>query len=1052
MLQMKFFQYCITILLLIGHCAVAQVANDWENPELVSQYAMQPHAYFIPQPKEAGALQGGSSSFIQSLDGLWKFHFADNPSQRPKDFFKDAFDVSKWSDIKVPSNWQVEGYDKFIFTDVEYPIPPNPPHVPAAYNPVGSYKRTFSIPSAWKGKNIFIHLGAVNSFFYLWINGNYVGLSKDSKTPAEFDISKYIHKGSNSVSIQVFRFSDGTYLEGQDMWKLSGIERSIYLIARPKLCIYDFHVKAGLDGSFMNGLLDVNVLLNRQPVQNTPVSAIEVKLLTDDGSKVIFQQKQNIGSQKEFHFDATLRNIKQWNAEYPNLYTLIINHLDAKNNTVESISQKIGFRSIEIKHGLLLVNGVAIKLKGVNRHEHDMYNGKVITVESMVNDIRLMKQYNINAMRCSHYPNREEWYTQCNKYGLYVIDEANIECDGMSLSPINTLTDKPAWKNAYLDRTKRMFERDKNFSCIIIWSLGNESRWGENFVATHDYLKSKDNTRPVQYEEARDNPYTDIIAPMYKSVYVMQEYVKEWRDRPMIQAEYAHMMGNSGGNLKDDWDMIYKYPQLQGGFIWDFCDQTFRRKDKNGRWIWAYGRDMGEVGNTSDTSFCADGLFHADRTPHPQAFEVKKVYQNIIFDAVALKENTFRITNRFDFTNLDQYNFEWYIKANGKKIVEGHLPGINIEPHQSKQIEINFPAIDITLATEYFLTIEVRTKQATELTPENYTVAWEQFLMPWHKDKALVTAARYPALSLISNADKIKIYNQNFSVLFDKQTGWLKSYNYQDHEFIKGPLQPHFWRAATDNDIGNSQQIRCAVWQHAADNARLDSFAVFKKNGEQEVEISAGYYLPNVDAKYFAHYSISANGDIAVRVSIKAGDKMIPEMPRFGMHMILHPSFENVTWFGRGPFDNYCDRQAAAAVDLYNMKADSLFFPYPRAQESGYRTDVRWMALCNSKNIGIMAIGSPNISTGVLHFDMKKLDFTRDSTGNNHGGSMNNDDLIWWNIDYKQMGVGGDNSWGIKTHSEYMLPYGDYEYDFILRPVVSSKPLDIIAQSLPDVP
>ncbi len=952
--------------LLLSCTCPAQQPNDWENPQLVSQNAMGPHAHFTPYGNERDAMQKNSSPFILSLDGLWKFQLANNPSERPEDFYKNNFDVSKWNNIKVPANWQVEGYDKFIFTDVEYPIPPNPPFVPKDYNPVGSYKRTFTVPSGWKDKNVFIHLGAVNSFFYLWINEHYVGLSKDSKTPAEFDIGKFLQKGKNSISVQVFRFSDGTYLEGQDMWKLSGIERSVYLIARPKLSVYDFFIKAGLDENYKNGLFDLTVTLNNLPAKNESSQSLRVKIL-DDEDKIIYQQQSKFTSKKELDFSHTFTNVKSWNAEHPNLYKLIINHLDEKGNIIESIFQNIGFRTIEIKHGLLLVNGVAIKIKGVNRHEHDMYNGKVITVESMVNDIRLFKQYNINAMRCSHYPNREEWYDLCDKYGIYLIDEANIECDGMSLSPINTLTDKPEWKAAYLNRTQRMFERDKNHCSIITWSLGNESRWGDNFVATYNYLKASDGTRPVQYEEARDNPYTDIICPMYKSLNVMQEYVKEWHERPFIQVEYAHMMGNSGGNLKDDWDMMHKYPQLQGGFIWDFCDQAFKRKDKNGRDIWAYGRDMGVVGNTSDTSFCADGMFAADRTPHPQAFEVKKVYQNISFEPVSITNNTFRITNRFDFTNLNRYNFHWYIKADGKIIKQGDTGDIDIAPHQSKTIVLNITGVDIKPATEYFLYIHAKAKQGTELIPKDYLVAWEQFELPWHKDATTRDRTNYPALQQSDNTKEIKIFNENFSASFNKQTGWLQSYTHQNNSFIKEPLEPYFWRAATDNDIGNSQQIRCAVWQHATDDARLNSFTI-NTISDQQTEIRAAYYLPQVEAKYFVQYSVYANGDVQVHVSMKAGDKNFPEMPRFGMRVIVNPAFENVTWFGRGPFDNYRDRNYAAAVDIYNMPADSLFHPYARAQESGYRTEVRWMALQDKNGNGLMTCRRSYIQHGCFTF------------------------------------------------------------------------------------
>ncbi|MDN3654579.1 glycoside hydrolase family 2 TIM barrel-domain containing protein [Ferruginibacter paludis] len=1019
----------ITYLLLLQQVVHAQTINDWENPQLVSQNTMAPHAHFIPYPNEQQALQKSSSPFIQSLDGIWKFSLVNTVAARSTDFYKNNFNTDQWKDIKVPANWQTEGFDKFIFTDVEYPIKPNPPYVPTDFNPVGSYKRNFTVPAAWNGKNIFIHLGAVNSFFYIWINGQYVGLSKDSKTPAEFDITRFVQKGQNSVAVQVFRFSDGTYLEGQDMWKLSGIERIVYLVARPKICVYDFFVKAALDEVYKDGLLNVTVSLNDAPVAATRYVEIQ---LVDSTGKIIIQQQQLVSNKKDYRFAATIPSVRQWNAEHPEIYKLFINYKNQHGHILESILHKTGFRNIEIKHGFLLVNGKPIKIKGVNRHEHDMYTGKVITVESMVKDIQLMKQYNVNAMRCSHYPNREEWYELCDEYGLYVIDEANIECDGMDFHPLKTLSDKPAWQAAYLDRTKRMWERDKNYCCIITWSLGNESRFGNNFVATYNYLKSKDSTRPVQYEEARENPYTDIICPMYKSLNVMQEYVKDWKPRPFIQVEYAHMMGNSGGNLKDDWDLIYKYPQLQGGFVWDFSDQAFKRKDANGRDIWAYGSDMGNVGETSDTSFCADGMFAADRTPHPQAFELKKVYQNILFEPVDFSTNTIRVTNRFDFTNLNNYTITWYIKADGKIIAKGNISTFDLSPQQSTAIKLDLPVIDADAGKEYFLFIAAETKQATALIPAKFVVAWEQFKLPVFKEPAIKSLANFPVIAGTEDTDKQTFSSTLFAVGFDKKTGWLSSYKEGNKELLTAPVLPNFWRAVTDNDIGNSLQMRCAVWQHAAENATLKSFVV-KQINAHEFAVNTVHYLVLVDADYYATYLINANGDIEITASLKAGKQPFPELPRFGMRLILDGSIDQANWLGRGPFDNYQDRNYASAVDLYTAPVDALFHPYARAQESGNRTDVRWMALLDTAGTGLMALGEPLLSSGVLHFNMHNLDFDHTQKANKHGGSMQNENLVWWNIDYKQMGLGGDNSLGAKTHAEYTLPYQDYTYSFTLR-------------------
>ncbi len=1034
----KFWCLLFSLLFISGYMMAQVVINDWENPGKPFQNSMKSHAWFIPYNNEADALKKGSSPEVRSLDGIWKFKLVNTPAERPLDFYKKDFNVLGWSDIKVPASWQTEGFDRFIFTDVEYPIPPNPPFVPKDFNPVGSYKRSFKIDGNWKDKNVFIRLDGMNSFFYLWINENYVGFSKDSKTAAEFDITPFLIKGENTVSIQVFRFSDGTYLEGQDMWKLSGIERSVLLIARPKFSVYDFFVTATLDESYKNGVFDLKIKMNRIPQKEQLQQAVQIRILDEkDGNKVLFNEKKTMTGSGEFSLYKVFSNIKTWNAENPNLYTLVINQLGKDGKVIESISQKIGFRNAEIKHGLFLINGVAIKFKGVNRHEHNMITGKVVSREDMIHDIRIFKEYNINAVRSSHYPNAAEWYDLCDEYGMYVVDEANIECDGMSFSPLKTLSDKSEWAAAYLDRVNRMFQTNKNNSSIIMWSLGNESEFGQNFIDTYQYLKGEDSTRPVVYEPASRTQYSDVFFPMYKSLNIMQEYVKEWRNKPFIQCEYAHMMGNGGGNLKDYWDLIYKYEQLQGGFIWDFSDQTFLKKDKNNRQIWGYGSDMGNVGVTSDTSYCADGLFTADRQPHPQAFELKKVYQNIDFKPMDFTSNTVTVINRYDFTNLNQFNFDWFVKADGKIVAQGKLNPFDLAPHQTKNIKIDIPDFKAEPGTEYFLSVNATTKYATELVPADFLLATDQFKLPVYKEKEAASLKGFPALDLVQDANKISISTASFSVSFNKKTGWLDGYSFQQTKILKDALVPHFWRAATDNDIGNSQQMRCAVWQDPLKTGRLDSIKVMRKNAQQ-YEVKTQHYLPDVKAGYLVIYLISSNGDVQVNAKMIASNADLPEMPRFGMKVVLNKEFDQVKWLGRGPFDNYSDRKDAADIDVYAMEADSLFYPYARAQESGYRTDVRWMSLLNKNGVGLMAVGAPTISTGVLHFDMKNLDFNREIPENNHGGSIINEDLIWWNIDYKQMGVGGDNSWGAKPHAEYLLPFRNYEYSFTLRPVSGS--------------
>ncbi|PSL44879.1 beta-galactosidase [Chitinophaga niastensis] len=1018
-------KYIFSLFLLLPLFLFAQ--NDWENPLKVSENTLHPHASYTPYPTAATALEQQPSPLILSLDGIWQFHLAKNPAARPADFYKPGYDVANWKTIPVPANWQTHGYAPYIFTDVEYPFPPNPPFVPKEDNPVGSYRRNFELPANWDGKQVWLHLGAVNAFFYAWVNGHYIGFSKDSKTPAEFDITPFLQKGSNTIAVQVFRFSDGSYLEGQDMWKLTGIERSVFLMARSPLCIYDFFAKPNLTNNYKDGLLQLGLTLNKIPALTEKGKRIKVQLL--DKGKNLFTQTLIIGRDSAYQLTQLIPGIRSWNAEQPNLYTLLITLQDNKAKDIESFSQEIGFRNIEIKRGLFLINGTAVKIKGVNRHEHDMHTAKVVSPEGMLKDILTMKRYNINAMRCSHYPNREEWYTLCDRYGIYVVDEANIECDGMSLTPLQTLSDKPEWKAAYLDRTRRMVERDKNHCCIITWSMGNESKFGENLIATYQWTKARDNTRPAQYEEARNTPYTDIIAPMYKPVSFMLEYVREHRDRPLIQCEYAHMMGNSGGNLREDWDMINQYDQLQGGFIWDFSDQTFLQKDSLGRSIWAYGADMGTVGATSDTSFCADGMLAGDRSPHPQAFEVRKVYQPLQITPIALTTDLIRIQNRYDFNDLHNIRLSWVIKGDGKIIASGMLPATRILPHQSDTVRLSLPVIQPQPGTHYFLHIQAQLVAADGLLPADFPVATEQYELPAFipVPKAIATGA---ALQMLHQNNSWDIGNNQFTAHFTD--GWLSQYTTNGITYMQSALQPCFWRAATDNDIGNSQQIRCAIWEHAADSMQLLSCKVTQRDS-QHVQMQTQYYLPLVDAHYGVDYTLFTNGDIQVAVKFIAGDSTLPELPRMGMRLLLPPAFDQVSWLGRGPFDNYADRKYAADVDVYHLPADSLFHPYPRAQESGYRSDVHWMALRNAAGNGWMARTDSLLNMGVLHFDMNRLNFNRHQ--NQHGGSMYNQPLIWWNIDYQQAGLGGDNSWGAKPHAAYTLIYQNYQYSFTLRPL-----------------
>jgi len=681
---------------------------EWENPLIVGINREPAHTFYIPYATLRSALENvwENSPYFKSLNGVWKFHWVEKPSNRPKDFYKENYDISNWNEIPVPSDWQMQGYGIPIYTNSKYPflspsISPNPPHIPHNYNPVGSYKRYFTIPDKWWGRQIFLHFGAVRSAFYVWINGKFVGYSQGSKTPAEFNVTKFLRKGKNSIAVEVYRWSDGSYLEDQDFWRLSGIERDVFLYSTPNVHIRDFFAIPDLDENYINGIFK-----------------LEVKL---------------------------------------------------KNYLAEE------------KNGQLLLNGVPIYIKGVNRHEHDPVKGHVISVESMIKDIKLMKRFNINAVRTSHYPNDPRWYELCDKYGIYVVDEANIESHGMGYRPDRTLGNNPLWKKAHLDRTIRMVERDKNHPSIIIWSLGNEAGDGVNFEATYNWIKKRDPSRPIMYERAELGPHTDIYDPMYARIEHLVKYANKPRKRPLIMCEYAHAMGNSVGNLKDYWDVIYRYPQLQGGFIWDWVDQGLL-KIIDGKKCWAYGGDYGPKGFPSDRNFCINGLVFPDRKPHPSLWEVKKVYQYILVEAVDLKKGKIRIRNMYDFTNLKQFEIVWKLTADGRNIAQGKIKEIDLPPHQSKIIKLKLPKINPQPGVEYFLNISFKTKTAIELIPKGYEVAWEQFKLPYYKAPEKINLSKFSDLRLIFTQKRAIINGKNFTYTFDRKTGVLESLKYKGKE------------------------------------------------------------------------------------------------------------------------------------------------------------------------------------------------------------------------------------------------------------------------------
>ncbi|MDL2244674.1 DUF4981 domain-containing protein [Parabacteroides sp. OttesenSCG-928-J18] len=1035
-------KYTLVIIysLLLSTIASAQ-PKEWEN-QYINQINREPlNAHLVPYASEKAALHKEKSGERRhSLNGTWKFHFAKSPSQRPVSFYEKGYDVSGWDAIEVPGSWELQGFDAPIYTDTRYPFPPNPPYVPADYNPVGSYKTTFRVPAAFDGHDILLHFGGVESAFYCWVNGHFVGYSEDSRLAAEFNIGQYLQPGENELAVEVYRYSDGSYLEAQDYWRYSGIERDVMLIARPKVHIKDFEIIADLSPDYRNGLFDLSLTLDEQrPIKGTK---IQIKLL-DEGKEIassILQSRTN--KEHKLHFNKAFPEVKTWTAETPHLYTLVVNTLNAKGKVTESFTHKFGFRKVEIKNGMLLVNGTPILLKGVNRHEHDMHKGRTISVESMVEDIRLMKLFNINAVRCSHYPNYPEWYELCDEYGIYLVDEANIESHGMTDHPTTrTLANWEGWDIPYMERMQRMVERDKNFTSIITWSLGNESGYGKHFETIYHWTKKRDPSRPVQYEGGGVQSVSDIYCPMYARVWALRQWVNERQSRPMILCEYAHAMGNSVGNLADYWELIYKYENLQGGFIWDWVDQTFAQKDENENDIWAYGGDMGFVGVVNDSNFCANGLVAANRTLHPHIWEVKRVYQYMHFEPVPFANNKLRITNRHDFLTSDVYDYRWTVKADGEIVGQGlfHLP--TIAPHQSAEVSLPLPSIQGKANTEYFLHITALTKEEAPLVPKGHKAAEAQWLLPVETPEAPATSKR-GTLSHTENNAEHRIQSASATLVFSKEDGEITHYSVNGKEYLLEGLRPNFWRPMTDNDVANRTGSRCATWKEAGDQLLLQSQVVTVSENREEVTMEVYYQMPQQESVCSVLYTIYADGSLRTRFTFTPGQKPLPEIPRLGMRMILREEYDQMTWFGRGPHENYWDRKSGADIDLYKASVWEQYHPYVRAQETGNKTDVRWVALQNRDGDGLLikAVGEP-LNVSAWNFHQQDLLYIPSTVKNVHGGSIRKQPLVWLNIDHQQMGVGGDNTWGAKTHPEYTITPVEQSYEFILLPVTASDHL-----------
>jgi len=1014
--------------------------EELENPALLGRNKLPPHAFFVPFAATDAALtrDPGRSPYYVSLNGRWEFRYVANPAVRPVGFWADDYVRREWDSIDVPGNWEIQGFGIPIYTNALYLYAPNPPFVPHDDDPVGSYRRSFTVPEAWRGRRIVLHFGSVKSAAFVWVNGREVGFTKGSKTPSEFDVTDVLRPGENTVAVQVYRFSDGDYLEDQDYWKISGLERDVFLYALPATHIGDYWVRPQLDSALRRGTLAVDVRIRR--VAAEPVRIV-ARLVGPDGRAAIRQpltaQVGGVGD-TTLTLSAAVATPVLWSAELPRLYTAVLALVSAAGDTTQVIAQRVGFRRVEVRGGLLLVNGTPVTIRGVDRHEHDPHTGRYVTETLMRHDIELMKQANINGVRTSHYPDDPRWYDLADEYGLYLVDEANIESHGMGYHPDTTLGNNPAWRDAHLDRTMRMVERDKNHPSVIIWSLGNEAGDGVNFQATSAWIHQRDRSRPVMYERAGDRPHVDLITPMYARIPSLLRYASEWHERPLIMCEYAHSMGNSLGNFQDYWDVIYAHPQLQGGFIWDWVDQGLAAHTPDGRPFWAYGGDYGPPGTPSDGNFLINGIVQPDRRPNPQYAEMRKVYQPVNVRLVDGTRGIIRVINRYDFRTLAHLRLRWTLTADADTVASGEMAAPAVASHDSSEVALRgWGGRSERDGRERLLTVEFVQREAEPFLAKGWIVAWEQFGVGEEVGGVAEAAAGATAgaagVSVGGTDSTIVVTGARFVATFDRRWGNLASLRYDGTEVLRTGLAPNFWRAPTDNDYGNRMPRRQRVWRRAGPDRHVDSI-VAREDAERNVIVTVGQSIHVGGARLETTYLVRPSGAITVHNRFVPGDTTYPEIPRLGMRFTMPAAFRQVTWFGRGPQETYWDRKTGARVGLYAADAGDLYFPYVRPQENGTRTDVRWMAVTNAEGVGLLAVGEPLIEASALPYLQEDFDEGQEKI-NRHITDVSPRSLTEVRLDWHQMGVGGDNSWGAQAHEQYRMPLRTYEWTFGLRPV-----------------
>ena len=1020
--------------------------TEWHDLQVNEVNRLKLHTNYFAYENEPLALAGlmdKSANFI-SLHGAWKFNWVKDADKRPVDFFKTDLDDSAWKTMNIPANWEMNGYGvpEYVNTGFAWRghFDQKPPAVPVKDNNVGSYRRIVNIPDSWDGKQVIAHFGSVTSNIYLYVNGQFVGYAEDAKVAAEFDITPYLKKGDNLIAFQTFRWCDGSWCEDQDFWRLSGVARDSYLYARNSAVqLTNIKITPDLQNNYEDGVVQIYAEVKGQPV-------IEYKLLNHNGIEIIKSDanfKKRVNGTAQF----TIKNVKKWSAEDPYLYTLVATVKDQKGNIVEVVPQKVGFRKVEIVNSQMLVNGKAVYIKGADRHEMDPDGGYVVSRERMIQDIKIMKRLNINAVRTCHYPDDPIWYDLCDEYGLYVTAEANQESHGFGYGN-DAEAKKPEFAKQILERNQHNVEMYYNHPSVIVWSLGNETVNGDNFIAAYKWIKEQDKSRPVQFEQAgRTGENTDIFCPMYYSHDGCDKYSKDDKyTRPLIQCEYNHTMGNSSGGLKEYWDMVRKYSKFQGGYIWDFVDQALHRnpvkpmsvKDnltyaQYNKIKYTYGGDYNDY-DPSDNNFNCNGVIGPDRQLNPHAYEVAYEYQNIWAEAVDLKAGKISVFNEYFFRNLANYQLVWTLLQDGKPVQNGTVDKLDVAPQQ--KIIVTLP-YQIPAEGEVLLNVEFKLKKAEPLMEAGQTVAYRQLEVRTANAVAAVAAEGKLKVENKKKETEIKVLNDIVDIEFCKATGLLKEYEVNGIDLLGegGTLKPNFWRAVTDNDMGAQLQKKFRVWRAPALNLQTITAEKVKAGKNVNAVVKAVYDMPDVKATLTITYTIAPDGTMGVEQTMDAteGEK-VSDMFRFGMLMQLPFQMDNSTFYGRGPIENYIDRKGSQNVGIYSQTAEEQFFPYIRPQETGTKSDIRWWQQTDKAGKGFRITSGNFFSASALHYSIDDLDEGEEKE-QRHSYEVPLSKYTELCIDKEQFGVGGENSWGAWPLPQHRLGYADKTFSFVISPV-----------------